>query len=74
MILVWHTDMTDDIARGVALTGGTVPKSLIPEQRFGTEQEMGGTIVYLASPAGGYCNGVVMVVDGGYLTNHPSTY
>jgi NAD(P)-dependent dehydrogenase (short-subunit alcohol dehydrogenase family) len=72
--LVWHTEMTDDIARGVALTGGTVPKTLIPEQRFGTEQEMGGTIVYLASPAGGYCNGLVMVIDGGYLTNHPSTY
>ncbi|KAH8199589.1 hypothetical protein TruAng_006239 [Truncatella angustata] len=70
----WHTGMTDDVARGIALTGGAVPKTLIPEQRFGTEQEMGGTIVYLASPAAGYCNGSVFVIDGGYLTNHPSTY
>jgi NAD(P)-dependent dehydrogenase (short-subunit alcohol dehydrogenase family) len=66
--------MTDDVARSVAFTGGEIPKSMIPEQRFGTEQEMGGTIVYLASPAAGYCNGMVLVIDGGYLANHPSSY
>jgi NAD(P)-dependent dehydrogenase (short-subunit alcohol dehydrogenase family) len=55
-------------------TGGRLPASLAPEERFGDIQEIGGTIVYLASKAGAYCNGLVMLVDGGYIANHPSTY
>lgn len=66
--------MTGDKARGVGLAGSELPKTFIPEQRFGTEHEMGGTIMYLASPAGGYCNGMVLLIDGGYLSNHFSSY
>jgi NAD(P)-dependent dehydrogenase (short-subunit alcohol dehydrogenase family) len=55
-------------------TGGRLPASMAPEERFGTAQEIGGTILYLASKAGGYCNGLVLLSDGGYLGNHPSTY
>jgi hypothetical protein len=51
-----------------------MPKALVPAQRVGAEEEMAGTILYLASKAGGYCNGSVVLVDGGVLSIHPSTY
>ena len=35
--------------------------------------EMAGTVVYLASPAGGYTNGQEIVVDGGFLAVNPTT-
>lgn len=50
-----------------------VPTTMIPMGRFGDEKDMGGTILYLASKAGSYCNGVVVVVDGGRLNTFPST-
>ncbi|KAK4182687.1 hypothetical protein QBC35DRAFT_147040 [Podospora australis] len=42
------------------------PKFL-PSRRFGGEEEMGGTVLYLASRPGAYCNGMVLVNDGGRL-------
>lgn len=33
----------------------------------GTDDEIAGTTLYLASKAGGYVNGHVLVVDGGRL-------
>lgn len=51
-----------------------MPKDLVPAQRIGAEEEMAGTILYLASRGGGYCNGSVCVVDGGVLSINPSTY
>ena len=46
----------------------------IPEERAGSEQDMAGAILYLTSRAGGYCNGNVLVTDGGRLSLMPSTY
>ncbi|KAL3440070.1 hypothetical protein BJX65DRAFT_43461 [Aspergillus insuetus] len=46
---------------------GTFPMELIPLRRAGTDEEMAGTSLYLASRAGGYVNGHVLVVDGGNL-------
>lgn len=40
----------------------------IPFQRWGQTKEIAEPIVYLASPAAGYITGVVLPVDGGYLT------
>jgi NAD(P)-dependent dehydrogenase (short-subunit alcohol dehydrogenase family) len=37
----------------------------IPARRFGGEEEMGGTVVYLASRTGAFCNGLVLLNDGG---------
>jgi len=51
-----------------------IPKEIIPAQRFGNEEEMAGTILYLASRAGGYCNGSVLLVDGGVMAINPSSY
>ena len=33
----------------------------VPARQYGGEEEMGGTILYLASRAGAYCNGLVLV-------------
>lgn len=53
---------------------GTIDKSFIPAQRLGTEFDMGGTILYLSSRAGGFLNGLLLLIDGGALTQRPSTY
>ncbi|KAI0539059.1 short chain dehydrogenase [Xylaria digitata] len=53
---------------------GPIVKSKVPLERVGDEQDMGGAILYLASRAGAYCNGTVVVTDGGRLTTFPSTF
>ena len=40
----------------------------IPFARWGKAAEIADAIVYLASPAAGYVTGIVLPVDGGYLT------
>ncbi|KAK9450465.1 uncharacterized protein V1518DRAFT_212547 [Limtongia smithiae] len=50
------------------------PTSIIPMGRAGSEQEMGGAILYMASAAGGYSTGSVLVTDGGRLSKFPSVY
>ncbi|KAF4633081.1 hypothetical protein G7Y89_g5036 [Cudoniella acicularis] len=52
-------------------TGGVMPKSLVPAERLGREEEMIGTVLYLASTAGAYCNGSVALVDGGVCALYP---
>ncbi|KAK0714181.1 hypothetical protein B0T26DRAFT_719775 [Lasiosphaeria miniovina] len=47
-------------------------QKFIPARRFGTEEDMAGTILYLASRAGGFCNGTLLVMDGGRLSQTPS--
>jgi NAD(P)-dependent dehydrogenase (short-subunit alcohol dehydrogenase family) len=54
--------------------GGVLPGDQVPLRRFGDEKDMGGTMLYLASRAGAYCNGTVVLVDGGRLGNFPATY
>ncbi|KAH8659787.1 short-chain dehydrogenase [Xylariales sp. PMI_506] len=49
-------------------------EAFMPARRFGTEEELGGSILYLASRAGSYCNGFVLSNDGGRLSVIPSTY
>lgn len=49
--------MTTGVAKAWEKTGGVMPRTLVPRQRMGNEAEMAGTIIYLASKAGGYCNG-----------------
>lgn len=40
-----------------------------PLKRFGGTDDIAGAAVFLASRAGGYVNGVVLPVDGGYLAS-----
>ena len=39
----------------------------VPLGRWGTAEEIGPTLVYLASAAGKFVNGHILAVDGGYL-------
>ena len=48
--------------------------NFIPARRFGGEEEMGGTVVYLASRAGAFNNGLVLLNDGGRLGVTVGTY
>ncbi|KAL1844889.1 hypothetical protein VTK73DRAFT_1570 [Phialemonium thermophilum] len=52
----------------------TMPASVVPEQRMGDEQDLAGAILFLASRAGAYCNGNILVSDGGRLSITPASY
>jgi 2-deoxy-D-gluconate 3-dehydrogenase len=39
----------------------------IPAERWGTPQDLAGTVVFLASSASNYVNGHTLAVDGGWL-------
>ncbi|HXR87743.1 MAG TPA: glucose 1-dehydrogenase [Stellaceae bacterium] len=61
-----ETDMNRDFLRsntGKALT------SRIPAGRVGEPDDLDGALLLLASPAGGYLNGVVLPVDGGHAVS-----
>jgi NAD(P)-dependent dehydrogenase (short-subunit alcohol dehydrogenase family) len=67
------TVFPSDLAAGI-IGDGVFPKSKIPAERSGTEEDMAGCILFLTSRAGAYCSGNVLVVDGGRLSLMPSTY
>ncbi|KAJ7432336.1 hypothetical protein FB451DRAFT_384032 [Mycena latifolia] len=70
---VYASEMTADTITPEMVDGvgkGVVP---LPAARSGTAQEMAGTVIYLASPAGCYTNGQEIVIDGGYVAVNPST-
>jgi NAD(P)-dependent dehydrogenase (short-subunit alcohol dehydrogenase family) len=46
----------------------------LPAERVGDLKDMAGTILFLASRAGGYVNGNVLLTDGGRVSILPSTY
>lgn len=56
-----NTDMTHVLSEKVK----EQVRPLIPLQRFGEPEEVAAAIAFLASPAAGYINGHVLVVDGG---------
>ncbi|KAF2747708.1 NAD(P)-binding protein [Sporormia fimetaria CBS 119925] len=69
----------------IAIAAGTVQsldpgevkkydKEMVPAERAGTEEDMAGAVLYMASKAGAYLNGSVIVVDGGRLGTLVSTY
>lgn len=50
-----------DAERSAAILGR------IPASRWGTPEDLAGTVVFLASPASDYINGYIVAVDGGWL-------
>ncbi|TFK73609.1 short-chain dehydrogenase [Pluteus cervinus] len=69
---VYASEMTQDVVQPEDVD--KIGKGLqpVPIQRGGTEQEIAGTCVYLASLAGGYTTGQEIVVDGGYVAVNPA--
>lgn len=67
--------MTDDIfaTRDPGTESFDHPK-YIPARRFGQAEEMEGTVLYLASRAGAFCNGLILLNDGGRLGLITGTY
>ncbi|KAI1200190.1 short chain dehydrogenase [Nemania serpens] len=63
-----------EMSAPILAKAGPIVKGQIPLERVGDEQDMAGAILYLASRAGGYCNGTVVTTDGGRLTTFPSTF
>lgn len=53
--------LQDDPERSTAILGR------IPQGRWGTPEDFGGPVVFLASAASDYVNGEVLVVDGGWM-------
>jgi NAD(P)-dependent dehydrogenase (short-subunit alcohol dehydrogenase family) len=45
---------------------GSTIKAHIPQGRFGTPEDLTGTVMWLVSPASTYITGVVVPVDGGF--------
>ncbi|KAK1227331.1 hypothetical protein PQX77_009653 [Marasmius sp. AFHP31] len=70
---VWPSEMTSSQMRNVKLDPATLATT-VPLQRTGTEEEMAGTILFLASRAGAYVNGAVWLVDGGRVGTVASSY
>jgi hypothetical protein len=68
------TDMTIPVTKAWEHTGGVMPRTLVPAQRMGAAEELAGTVLYLASKAGGYNNGNISLIDGGFSANHAGTY
>lgn len=47
-------------------------RTAIPLQRWGTPADIGNMVAFLASPAGGWITGAIMVVDGGEWLARPA--
>lgn len=62
-----------DMASGL-IGDGVLPKTKIPLERPGSEEDMAGCILFLTSRAGAYLTGNVLVTDGGRLSIMPATY
>ncbi|KAJ7681525.1 hypothetical protein B0H17DRAFT_942899 [Mycena rosella] len=68
---VFPSEMTADVFPGV---GPATYIESVPLKRAGTEEEMAGAILFLASRSGAYVNGAVWLVDGGRIGCVPSSY
>ncbi|WP_136064279.1 SDR family oxidoreductase [Modicisalibacter radicis] len=61
MITEMTQPLVDDPQFNAWITGRT------PSKRWGTPEDLIGTVIYLASPASSYVNGQIIYVDGGML-------
>ncbi|KIV99816.1 uncharacterized protein PV09_08620 [Verruconis gallopava] len=72
---IYPSEMTTaNLAREDEEPKKVYPASVIPEERIGDEQDIAGAILFLASRAGAYLNGNVLITDGGRLSVMPSSY
>ena len=62
----FETELNDDFFQG---TAGQALIKRIPQRRLGELRELEGPLLLLASEAGSYMTGSVIVVDGGHLVS-----
>jgi NAD(P)-dependent dehydrogenase (short-subunit alcohol dehydrogenase family) len=66
---VFPTELADTLIRGRDPSKESPDdRRFIPARRFGGDEEMAGTLLYLAGRPGSYCNGSVLMLDGGRLS------
>lgn len=58
----------------MASVGSYAASKGIPEGRPGGSEDMAGIILFLASKAGAYLNGNILLCDGGRLAVVPGSY
>jgi NAD(P)-dependent dehydrogenase (short-subunit alcohol dehydrogenase family) len=74
-VVVYPSEMTSaNMANMEQDAGEELPASVVPEQRMGDDRDISGAVLFLASRAGAYCNGSVLVTDGGRLSVTPASY
>ncbi|KAL1678327.1 hypothetical protein EV122DRAFT_212261 [Schizophyllum commune] len=70
---VFESDMTHfALEKGLESITQLLGMHAVPAGRIGSEAEMAGTALWMASTAGGYLNGQEILIDGGYATLNPS--
>lgn len=74
----YPSEMTENMsfmkAGGDPRLEGSVPSGFIPLERVGSEEDMAGVVLFLASRAGSYIDGTVLLTDGGRGSILPNTY
>ncbi|TFK40454.1 hypothetical protein BDQ12DRAFT_679439 [Crucibulum laeve] len=70
---VWPSEMTTSPTPTFKLDPAALADS-VPLRRVGTQEDMAGAILFLASRAGAYVNGAVWLVDGGRIGSVASSY
>lgn len=53
---------------------GAMDAKLIPLERIGSEEDFAGVVLFLASKAGGYLDGTMILTDGGRISLLPNSY
>ncbi|KAL6851390.1 hypothetical protein ACO1O0_008518 [Amphichorda felina] len=70
---IFPSDMTDHLIQFLN-SNPDATKALLPVGRPGTVEDMAGLILWLASHAGGYVSGSIMLADGGLLSATHASY
>jgi NAD(P)-dependent dehydrogenase (short-subunit alcohol dehydrogenase family) len=76
---LYYSDMASHVfndasVEGRGISDGSFPPAMIPATRGGSEEDIGGLIVWLASNSGGYINGNIVITDGGRISVVPAVY